>query len=166
MSHTLSKVLGGVTHQPSESAGGPPSPTPSDQSVGSSGSLGSRHQSRSHAQSITPAHSQQSGSAGSAASHHSIHSHATEDGEVSSSESDSSQDDGDGSEEEENAEEDKGGIKTSSDGQEVSNGEDWQECPYTQDTLTGISQLFSEHEDSDPESDPREKVLSAKVVPE
>ena len=42
-SHTLSKVLGRVTHQPSESAGGPPSPTPSDHSQGSGGSLGSRH---------------------------------------------------------------------------------------------------------------------------
>ena len=40
---TLSKVLGGVTHQPSESAGGPPSPTPSDHSVGLDGLLGSRH---------------------------------------------------------------------------------------------------------------------------
>ena len=41
-SHTLSKVLGGVTHQPSESVGIPPSPTPSDHSVGSGGSPGSR----------------------------------------------------------------------------------------------------------------------------
>ena len=41
-SHTLSKVLGRVTCQPSESVGGPPSPTPSDQSVGSGGSPGSR----------------------------------------------------------------------------------------------------------------------------
>ena len=42
---TLSKVLGGVTHQPSESAGCPPSPAPSDHTAGSGGSLGSRHQS-------------------------------------------------------------------------------------------------------------------------
>ena len=54
---TLSKVLGGVTHQPSESVGCPPSPAPSDHSTGSGGSLGTRLQSRSHAQSITPAHS-------------------------------------------------------------------------------------------------------------
>ena len=98
---------------------------------------------------------------GSAASCHSVHSHATEDGEVSSSESDSSQDEGDNAEEEDNAEEDKGGIETSSDEQEASDGEDQQECPHTQDTLTGVSQLFSEHEDTDPESDPREKVQSA-----
>ena len=39
---TLSKVLGGVTCQPSESAGGPPSHAPSDHSAGSDGSLGSK----------------------------------------------------------------------------------------------------------------------------
>ena len=97
---------------------------------------------------------------GSVASHHSVHSHATKDGEVSSSESDSSQDEGDGAEEEDNAKEDKGGIKTSSDKQEASNGEDWQEHPHTKDTLTGVSQLFGKHEDTDPESDPGEKVQS------
>ena len=41
-SRTLSKVLGGVTWQPSESAGRPSSPTPSDHFMGSSGSPGSR----------------------------------------------------------------------------------------------------------------------------
>ena len=39
----LSKVLGKVTHQPSESVGKPPSPTPSDHFVGSGGSQGSGH---------------------------------------------------------------------------------------------------------------------------
>ena len=39
---TLSKVLGRVRHQPSESVGGPTSPTPSDHSTSSGGSLGSR----------------------------------------------------------------------------------------------------------------------------
>ena len=42
VSCTLSKVLGRVTHQPSESVGGPPSPAPSDHSTGSGGSLASR----------------------------------------------------------------------------------------------------------------------------
>ena len=56
--------------------------------MGSSGSLGSRPRARSQAQSITPTHSQQSGSVVSC---HSIHSQATENGEVSSSKSDSSQ---------------------------------------------------------------------------
>ena len=92
------------------------------------------------------------------AGHHSIHSHATENGKVLSSESDSSQDEGDGAEEEGNAKEDKGRIETSSDGQEASDGEDWQEHPHTQDTLTGVSQLFRKHEDTNPKSDPREKV--------
>ena len=42
-SHTLSKVLGGVTCQLSESAGRPPSATPSDHSMGPGGSQGSGH---------------------------------------------------------------------------------------------------------------------------
>ena len=84
-SRTLSKVLGRVTHQPSESVGGPPSPAPSHHSVRSSGSLGSRCRSCSQAKSVTPVHSQQSGSVGSSAGHHSIHFHATKDDEVSSS---------------------------------------------------------------------------------
>ena len=95
------------------------------------------------------------------ASHHSIHSHATEDSEVSSSDSEYSQEEGDGAEEEDNAKEDKGRIKTSSDGQEASDGEECQEHPHTQDTLTGVSQLLSKHEDTDPESDPGKKVLPA-----
>ena len=95
------------------------------------------------------------------ASHHSVHSHATKDGEVLSSESETSQDKGDGTEEEDNAEEGKGGIETSSDEQEASNGEDQQEHPHTQDTLTSVSQLFSEHKDTNPESDPSKKVKSA-----
>ena len=103
---------------------------------------------------------QQSGSVGSAAGHHSIRSHATEDGEVLSSKSESSQDKGDGTEEDDNAKEDKGWIETSSDGQVVSDGEEQQEHPHTQDTLTGISQVFGEHEDTDPESDPGEKIQS------
>ena len=45
--------------------------------------------------------------------------------------------------------------------QEASDGEDQQERHHTQDTLTGVSQLFGEHEDIDPESDPGEKVQTA-----
>ena len=41
-SHTLSKVLGGVTHQPSEGMDHPPSPAASDNSVQSGGMWGSR----------------------------------------------------------------------------------------------------------------------------
>ena len=53
----LSKVLGGVTCQPSEGVDHPPSLAPSDSSAGSGGLWGSRHRSHSHALSITPAHS-------------------------------------------------------------------------------------------------------------
>ena len=157
---TLSKVLGGVTQQPSEDVDHPPSPAPSDHSTGSGGSWGSRCQSCSHAQSITPAHSWQSGSVGSVAGHHSVCSHATEDGEVLSSESKPSHNKGDDAGEDDNAKEDKGRIKTSSDGQVASDGKEGQECPHTQDTLTSIGQVFSGHEDTDPELDPGEKIQS------
>ena len=52
-SHTLSKVLGSVICQPSESAGCPPSSTALYHSMGSSGSQGSGHQAHSWAQSVT-----------------------------------------------------------------------------------------------------------------
>ena len=94
--------------------------------------------------------------------HHSVHSQVTENGDVSSSESDSSQGKRVGAEEEDNAEVGKSEIKTSSDEQEVSEGEDQQEHPHTQDTLTGVSQLFGKHEDTDPESDSGEKVQTAR----
>ena len=64
---------------------------------------------------------------------------------TSSSESASSQGEGSGGEEEDNAEAGKSETETSSDEQEASEGEDKQECPHTQDTLTGVSQLFGEH---------------------
>ena len=79
---------------------------------------------------------------------------------VLSRESEPSHDEGDDTWEDDNAEEDKGGIETSSDGQVASDGKEGQECPHTQDTLTGISQVFSGHEDTDPELDPREKIQS------
>ena len=97
---------------------------------------------------------------GSAAGHHLVCFHATEDGEVSSSESELSHNEGDCAREDDNSEEDKSGIKTSSDRQVASDGEEGQEHPYTQDTLTGISQVFGRHEDMDPESNPREKIQS------
>ena len=43
----------------------------------------------------------------------------------------------------------------------ASDGEEGQGCPPIQDTLTGISQVFGTHEDSDLESDPREKIQSS-----
>ena len=138
----------------------PPSPATSDNSVGSGGPWGSRGQSHSHAQSITPAHSWQSGSVGSVADHHSVHSHPTEGGEESSSESEFSHNEEDATGEDENAEADKGGAEASSDGQVASDGEEGQVCPQTQDTLTSVSQVFGTHEDTDPESNPGEKIQS------
>ena len=117
---TLSKVLGRITHQPSEGVDCPPSPAASDNSAGSGRLHGSRCQSHSHDQSITPACSQQSGSVSSAAGCHLVHSHATEDGEVSGSESELSHDEGDITGEDDNTKEDKGGVETSSDGQVAS----------------------------------------------
>ena len=77
-----------------------------------------------------------------------------------SSESESSHNKGDSTEEDDSAEENKHGIETSSDRQVASDGEEGQEHPHTQDTLTGISQVFSEHEDTDPQSEPGEKIQS------
>ena len=51
----------------------------------------------------------------------------------------------------ENAVADKGEAENSSNGQVVSDGEEGQERPPSQDTLPGISQVFSMHEDTDPE---------------
>ena len=76
---------------------------------------------------------------------------------MTSSESELSHDEDDVTGEDENAEADKGGAGTSSDGQVASDGEEGQEHPQTQDTLTGVSQVFRGHEDTDPESNPGEK---------
>ena len=97
---------------------------------------------------------------GSVAGHHSICFHATEDSEVSSNKSKSSHGEGDGAAEDGNTGEDKGGIETSSDGQVASDGKEGQKHPHTQDTLTGISQVFGGYEDTNPESDPRKKIQS------
>ena len=94
---------------------------------------------------------------GSVAGHHSVCSHATKDGKVCSSESELSHDEEDVAGEDENTKADKGGVKTSSDGQVASDGKEGQEHPQTQDTLTGISQVFGRHEDTDPEFNPGEK---------
>ena len=62
--------------------------------------------------------------------------------------------------EDENTEASKGEVEVLSDGQVASDGKEGQGCPQIQDTLTGISQVFSTHEDTDSESDPREKIQS------
>ena len=97
---------------------------------------------------------------GSAAGHHSVCSHTTKSGEESSSESELSHDEEDATGEDENAEADRGGVETSSDGQVASDGEEGQVHPQTQDTLTSINQVFGIHEDTDPGSNPGEKIQS------
>ena len=51
-------------------------------------------------------------------------------------------------------------MEVSNDGQAASDGEEGQRHPQIQDTLTGISQVFSTHEDTDSESNPGEKIQS------
>ena len=51
-------------------------------------------------------------------------------------------------------------MEVSNDGQAASDGEEGQGRPPIQDTLTGISQVFSTHGDTDSESDPGEKIQS------
>ena len=97
---------------------------------------------------------------GSVVGRHSVHPQVTEGSRESSSESELSHDEEDAPCEDENAEADKGEAETSSDGQVVSNGEEGQEHPQTQDTLTGISQVFGMHENTNSESNPREKIQS------
>ena len=75
--------------------------------------------------------------------HHSIHSQATENGDESSSESDSSQGEGGSAEEEDNTKVGKSETETLSDKQEASKSEGKQEHPHTQDTLNCVSQLLT-----------------------
>ena len=97
---------------------------------------------------------------GSTACCHSVHSHATEGGQESSSKSELSHDEEDATNEDENAEADKGEAETSSNGQAASDSGEGQEHLQTQDTLTSISQVFDMDEDTNPESDPEEKIQS------
>ena len=152
-SQTLSKVLGGATHQPSEGVDCPPSPAVSDNSVGSGRLRGSRDRSCSCARSITSSRSLRSGSA---------RSWVTDGGQELSSKSELSheEDNPPPPHQDENAEAGKGEVEVSSDGQMASDGEEGQGCPQIQDTLTGISHIFGMHEDTDSESYPGEKIQS------
>ena len=62
--------------------------------------------------------------------------------------------------EDEDAEAGKGEVEVLSDGQVASDGKEGQGCPQIQNTPTGISHIFDTHEDTDAESDPREKIQS------
>ena len=150
-SWTLSKVLGRVTHQPYGGVDHPPSPAVSNNSVGSGRPQGSRDRSCSHAQSITSHCSWRSGSA---------QSQVTDDNQETSSESELSNKEEGAPCEDEDTEAGKGEVEVSSDSQAVSDGEEGQGCPQIQNTLTGISHIFGMHEETDTESDPREKIQS------
>ena len=114
-SRTLWKVLGGVTHQPSEGVDHPQSPAVSDNSTRSSGLWGSRDRSCSCARSITSSRSLRSGSACS---------QVTDGSQESSSESELSHKEEDTPIEDENAEAGKGEVEVLSDGQAASNGKE------------------------------------------
>ena len=87
-------------------------------------------------------------------------SQVTDGGWESSSESELSHKEEDAPCEDENAEAGKGEVEVLSNGQAASDGKEGQGHPQIQDTLTGISQVFGTHEDTDSESDPREKIQS------
>ena len=101
--------------------------------------------------SITSCHSWRSGSA---------ESQVTDDGQETSSKSKPSHEEEDAPCEDEDVEAGKGEVAVLRDGQVASDGEEGQECPQIQNTLTGISHIFSMHEETDAESDPREKIQS------
>ena len=151
-SWTLTKVLGGVTHQGSEGMDHLPSPAISKGSVGSGGLQSSRARSCSCARSITSHRSWQSGSA---------QSQVTDDGQETSSESEPSHDEEDVPREDEDAEVGKGDIKVLSNGQVASDGDKGQGRTPIQNTLTGVSSVFSTHEETDADSDNEEKIQSA-----
>ena len=151
-SRTLTRVLGRVIHQGSEGVDHPPSPNISEVSVGLGGPRGSRAQSCSCAQSITPDHSQRSGSA---------QSQVTDNGQETSSESEPSHEEEDAPCEDEDAEVGKGDAEVLSDGQAVSDGNEGQGHAQFQNTLTGVSHIFGTHEETDAESDTEEKIQSA-----
>ena len=121
----------------------PPSPTVSDNSAGLGGLQGSRAQSCSHAQSITSRRSWRSGSA---------QSQATNDGQETSSKSELSHQEEDAPCKDEDVEASKGEAELLSDGQVASDGEEGQGCTQTKNTLSGISHIFSMHEETDVES--------------
>ena len=152
-SWTLTKVLGRVTHQGSKGMNRPPSPNISEGSVGSGRLRGSRARSRSHARSITSHHGRRSGSA---------QSQVTDDGQETSSESEPFHEEEDAPCEHEDAEVSKGDAEVLSDGQVASNGDEGQGHTPIQNTLTGVSHIFSMQEETDAESNNEEKIQSTR----
>ena len=152
-SWTLPKVLGGVNHQGSDGMDHPPSPAISEGSVGLSRPRGSRARSRSCAQSITSHRSQRSGSA---------QSQATNNGQETSSKSKPSHEEEDAPHEDEDAEVHEGNAEVLSNGQAASDGDEGEGHSPIQNTLSGVSHVFTMHEETDPESDKEEKIQSTR----
>ena len=153
-SRTLTKVLGGVHRQDSEGVDHIPSPAASEGSARSGGLRGSRAQSRSHARSITSHRSRQSGSTLSWASNN---------GRESSSESELSHVEEDAPHEDEYAEVREDDAEVLSDGRAGSDGNEGLGHSPIQNTLSGVSHIFSTHEETDVESDHEEKVQPARL---
>ena len=138
-SRTLTKVLGGVTHQGGGGVDHPPSPAISEGSVGLGRPQGPRAQLHSRARSITSHRSWQSGSA---------QSQVTDDSQETSSESEPShKEEEDAPCEDEDAGVGKGDVDVLSDGQVASNGDEGQGHAQIQNTLTGVSHVFGTHRD-------------------
>ena len=80
------------------------------------------------------------------------------DGQETSSKSESSHEEEDAPCEDEDVEASKGDAEVLSDGQVASDGNKGQGCAPIQITLTGVSHIFSMYEESDTESDNKEKI--------
>ena len=84
----------------------------------------------------------------------------TDDGQETSSESESSHKEEDAPCEDEDAEVSKDDAEVLSNGQAASNGDEGQGCVQIQNTLTGVSHIFVMDEEMDAESDTGEKIQS------
>ena len=151
-SHTPTKVLIRVHCQDSEGVDHAPSPTASEGSAELDGSQGSRAWSCSRARSITSHHSRRSGSALS---------QATNDSRESSSESKLSRMEKDAPHKDEYTEVCKDDAEVLSNGQAGSEDDEGPGHSPIRNTLSGVSHVFSMHEETDVESDHEEKVQPA-----
>ena len=87
-------------------------------------------------------------------------SQVTDDGQETSSQSKQSNEEKDAPHDDEDAEADKGDVEVLSDRQVASNSDEGQGQAQIQNTLTGVSHVFSMHEETDAESDTEEKIQS------
>ena len=87
-------------------------------------------------------------------------SQVTDDGQETNSESKHSNKEEDAPCDDKDAEADKGDVEVLSDGQVASDDDKGQGHAQIQNTLTGVSHIFSMHEETDAESDTEEKIQS------